>query len=117
MLDLDASHVPAHSDKEGAEPNFKGFGPHPLLLFCDNTEELLVAQLRAGSAGSNTAADHIEAGRQGIRQLPPRRRAKVLLRADGAGATKEFLEWIITGGGNTRHRWEYSVGFPREAEF
>jgi hypothetical protein len=27
---LDASAVPAHSDKELAEPNFKGFGHHPL---------------------------------------------------------------------------------------
>jgi hypothetical protein len=28
---LDASVVPAHSEKELAEPNFKGFGHHPLL--------------------------------------------------------------------------------------
>jgi hypothetical protein len=26
-------------DKEGAEPNFKGFGLHPLLAYCDNTGE------------------------------------------------------------------------------
>jgi len=35
---LDATVVTAHSDgKEGAEPNFKGFGHHPLLAYCDNT--------------------------------------------------------------------------------
>jgi len=28
---LDATVTPAHSDKELAEPNFKGFGHHPLL--------------------------------------------------------------------------------------
>src|SRR5215468_4554740 len=36
---LDASVVPAHSDKELAEPNFKGFGHDPLLAYCDNTGE------------------------------------------------------------------------------
>jgi hypothetical protein len=34
---LDATVTPAHSDKEGAEPNFKGFGHHPLLSYCDKT--------------------------------------------------------------------------------
>jgi Transposase DDE domain group 1 len=29
-LRLDATVVPCHSDKEGAEPNFKGFGLHPV---------------------------------------------------------------------------------------
>jgi hypothetical protein len=33
---LDASVVTAHSDnKELAEPDFKGFGHHPLLAYCD----------------------------------------------------------------------------------
>jgi hypothetical protein len=36
VLDVDASFVPAHSDKEGAEPHRKGFGLHPLLVFLDN---------------------------------------------------------------------------------
>ena len=34
---LDASVVTAHSDKELAEPNYKGFGHHPLAAWCDNT--------------------------------------------------------------------------------
>ena len=41
-----------HSEKEGAEPNFKGFGLHPLLGYCDNTAEALAGMLRPGSAGS-----------------------------------------------------------------
>jgi hypothetical protein len=53
---LDATVVPAHSDKELAEANFKGFGHHPLLAACDNTGEPLAWMLRPGSAGSNTAA-------------------------------------------------------------
>jgi hypothetical protein len=44
---LDASVVTCHSDKEGAEPNFKGFGLHPLLAYCDNTGEPLAGLLRA----------------------------------------------------------------------
>jgi hypothetical protein len=42
---LDASVVPAHSDKEGAEPNFKG-GGHPLLAYCDNTVRHEALQVR-----------------------------------------------------------------------
>ncbi len=38
---LDATVVPAHSDKEQAQPNFKGFGHHPVLAECDNVREPL----------------------------------------------------------------------------
>jgi hypothetical protein len=34
---LDATVIIAHSDKELAEPNFKGYGHHPLIAACDNT--------------------------------------------------------------------------------
>src|SRR5260370_4769796 len=34
---IDATVTPAHSDKELAEPNFKGYGHHPLQAYCDNT--------------------------------------------------------------------------------
>jgi hypothetical protein len=54
---LDATVTSAHSDMELAEANFKGFG---LLAACDNTGgEPQAWMLRRGSAGSNTAADHI----------------------------------------------------------
>ena len=68
---LDASVVTCHSDKEGAEPNFKGFGLHPLLAYCDNTGEPLAGMLRPGSAGSNTAADHLAVLDAAIAALPP----------------------------------------------
>ncbi|MFF3159203.1 transposase [Streptomyces sp. NPDC057910] len=96
VLDVDASFVPAHSDKEGAEPHRKGFGLHPLLVFLDNTDEHLVCRLRPGSAGANTAEDHIDVATRAVRQLPTRRRGKILFRADGAGATKEWLAWTTT---------------------
>jgi len=53
---LDATVTPAHSDKEGAQPNFKGFGHHPLLSYCDNLNEPLAGMMRPGSAGSNTTS-------------------------------------------------------------
>jgi hypothetical protein len=39
-------------------PQFRE-GHHPLLAACDNTGEPLAWMLRPGSAGSNTAADHL----------------------------------------------------------
>jgi Transposase DDE domain group 1 len=68
---LDATVVTCHSDKEGAEPNFKGFGLHPLLAYCDNTTEPLAGMLRPGSAGSNTAADHLTVLDAAIEALLP----------------------------------------------
>ncbi|MEV6332371.1 transposase [Streptomyces sp. NPDC051909] len=117
VLEVDASFVPAPSEKEGAEPHRKGFGLHPLLVFLDDTDEHLVCRLRPGSAGANTAADRIDVATEAVRQLPTRRRGKVLFRADGAGATKEWLVWITTGGGNKAYTWEYSVGWSRDEDF
>ncbi len=49
---LDATVTFAHSAKELAEGNFKGFGHHPLIAACDNTGgEPLAWMLRRGSAG------------------------------------------------------------------
>jgi len=78
VIDLDATLVTAHSDKENARPTYKhGYGFHPLTAFLDHgadgTGEPLAIQLRPGNAGSNTAADHIEVTRQALRQLPGHR--------------------------------------------
>jgi Transposase DDE domain group 1 len=43
---LDATVTACHSDKELAEPNFKGFGYHPLLAYCDNTVRHEALQVR-----------------------------------------------------------------------
>jgi len=60
VIDLDATLVTAHSDKEGAKGNSKGgFGYHPLGAWLDNTGEALACVLRPGNAGSNTATDHL----------------------------------------------------------
>ncbi|MGS0626121.1 transposase, partial [Ralstonia sp. VS2407] len=63
VIDVDATLVGSHSEKEQAKPTFKrGFGFHPLCVFVDHgglgTGEPLQIALRAGNAGSNTAQDH-----------------------------------------------------------
>jgi hypothetical protein len=87
VIDLDATLVTAHSDKEGAKGNFKGgFGYHPVAAWLDNTNEALAAVLRPGNAGSNTAAGHLTVVDAALSQLPDRWRDKtILIRADGAG--------------------------------
>lgn len=97
VIDLDASIVVCHSEKERAAPTFKKtFGYHPMLAFCDNTGEFLAAVLRRGNAGSNTAADHIAVLDAALAQLPEAHRhgTPILVRADTAGCTREFLAHI-----------------------
>jgi len=52
VVRLDATVIHAASDKDGAEPNFKGYGLHPLTAWCSNVGDNLAAMLRPGSAGS-----------------------------------------------------------------
>ena len=112
VLDIDASLVDAASAKESAAATWKkGFGFHPFLVTCDNTEELLVVRLRPGNAGSNTASDHISVLREAVRQLPNAHRRRILIRIDGAGASHAVTEWIATADGHTSFTWEYSTGF------
>lgn len=97
VLDLDASIVICHSEKELAAATFKRtFGFHPLMAFCDNTREFLAAVLRPGNAGANTAADHISVLDQALAQLPDHLRhgTPILIRTDTAGCTKAFLAHI-----------------------
>jgi Transposase DDE domain group 1 len=114
VIDLDATLVTAHSDKESAAPTFKrGYGFHPLCAFADHgaagSGEPLAILLRPGNAGSNTAADHKQMLAQALAQLPmqPGYRVgrKVLVRADTAGGTHEFVDYLH------RRRLSYSVGF------
>jgi hypothetical protein len=112
VLDVDATLVTAHSEKEAAAATFKGgFGYHPLAVWCDNTSEMLAAVLRPGNAGSNTAADHIEVLTAAIRQVPPTHRRKLLVRADGAGASHGLLDWLTAQDAKRGRAVEYSVGF------
>jgi hypothetical protein len=112
VLDVDATIVVSHGEKENAAPTFKGtFGFHPLGVWCDNTTELLAARLRAGNAGANTAADHIEVLAAAINQIPRAHRKHVLIRADGAGASHALLDWLTAHNEIRGRRVDHSVGF------
>lgn len=109
-IDMDATLVTAHSDKELAAPTFKrGFGFHPLFAFVDHGEdgsgETVAGLLRTGSAGANCAADHITVLNQALAQLPERERRNVVVRTDSGGGVKDFLHHITDLG------LDYSVGF------
>lgn len=115
VIDLDASLLNSHSEKEDARPTWKkGFGFHPLCSFVDHgllgTGEPLATLLRPGNAGSNTVADHIQVVKDSVKQLPVGYRSgrKIMIRTDSAGGTHGFLDWITA-----KHRnFSYSVGFP-----
>jgi len=114
VLDLDATVVTCHSDKEQAAATCKGgFGFHPLLCFLDNTGEALAGLLRAGNAGANTAADHITILDHALTQIPDAHRhgTDILIRADSAGGATAFLTHLR----NLRDRGIqtfFSVGHP-----
>lgn len=97
VLDLDATLVTCHSEKEQAAPTYKGgFGFHPLLCFLSNTGEALSGRLRPGNAGANTAADRITVLDQAIAQIPDAHRhgTDILIRANSAGSAKAFLDHV-----------------------
>ncbi|SNQ51968.1 transposase [Frankia canadensis] len=111
-IDLDATLVTAHSEKENADRAWKkGFGFHPQWAFADHgpdgSGEPLAVLLRPGNAGANTAADHITVATAALPQLPRRlrRSRSVLIRTDSGGGTHAFLDWLH------RRRLGYSVGF------
>ena len=107
-IDLDATLVGSHSEKEGAAGNFKGgYGFHPMLAYADETSEALAGELRSGNAGANTAVDQIKVAEQAIGQIPAGHieSIKLLLRVDTAGSSHELLDWAREG------RIEFSVGY------
>lgn len=109
---LDATVCAAHSDKQWAEPNFKGFGHHPLLAYCDNTGgEPLAWMLRRGSAGSNTAADHLAIVDAAIAALPPGSRRRLMVTVDGAGASHDLIRHLDKLACRRGYQLVYSVGW------
>jgi hypothetical protein len=108
---LDATVTPAHSDKEGAEPNFKGFGHHPLLAYCDNTTEGLAWMLRPGSAGSNTVTDHLQIVDAAITAVPAKHRRRLMVTCDGAGASHGLIEHLDELARRPGRELTYSVGW------
>jgi hypothetical protein len=109
---LDATVTIAHSGKQFAEANFKGYGHHPLIAVCDNTGgEPLAWTLRRGSAGSNTAADHLALLDEAITALPPGFRRRLMVTADGAGASHALVARLDALAGRRGFELTYSVGW------
>jgi hypothetical protein len=94
VIDIDATLIGAHSEKEQAAPTYKrGFGFHPLLAYLDATGEALAGMLRPGNAGSGTAADHVSVLDDALAQLPvDPSEVEVIARADSAGWSHGFVE-------------------------
>jgi hypothetical protein len=113
VIDEDATIVVAHSEKQQAAATFKHtFGFHPVLAFCDNSNEALAGLLRPGNAGSNTAADLIAVLDAALAQIPDefRHGYPMLVRLDGAGASKALLAHIRSLHEHGVHA-EFSVGW------
>jgi hypothetical protein len=93
VIDIDATLVGAHSEKEHAAPTYKrGFGLHPLLAYLDATGEALAGVLRPGNAGSGTATDHVAVLDDALKQLPIDDHSDEIVRADSAGWSHGFVE-------------------------
>jgi hypothetical protein len=126
VIDLDATLVTAHSDKESAAPTFqRGDGFPPLWSFADHgrdgSGEPLGVLLRAGNAGSDTAADHITVVRAALRQLPGHRVGRPA-RPGGAGPRRrrrghprlpvlaDRAAVVLLGGVHPAHRRRAAAG-------
>jgi hypothetical protein len=118
-IDFDATISIARSEKQNAAAaGKKTFGFHPLLAFLDRPEvaggEGLAGLLRAGNAGSNTAAGHVTVLGMALAALPEGTRPRpgdpasprVLARSDSAGATHVFAAACRKEGAG------FSFGFP-----
>ncbi len=107
-IDIDATLIAAHSEKERAAGNYKGgFGFHPLAAYADETHEALGAMLRPGNAGSNTTADHKTVLDLALEQIPAQyiEDLQILVRADTAGATHGLADYCREA------RMRFSVGY------
>jgi hypothetical protein len=107
-IDVDATLIIAHSEKENAAGNYKGgYGFHPLQAYADETREALGGLLRPGNAGTNTAADHVAVLDRALEQIPAEQieRIEILVRADSAGATHGLIDYCREA------KMRFSVGY------
>jgi hypothetical protein len=113
ILDIDATLVDSHSEKESAGPTYKhGFGFSPMLCYLDATGEALAGILRPGNAAPFNADDHVALLELALAQLPvksngedPAGDVAMLVRTDSAGASHVFVEALRDRG------IEFSLGF------
>lgn len=115
VVDIDATLVAAHSEKETAAPTYKrGFGFHPLMAYLDHgsggTGEGLAGINRRGNANAGTAADHLAILELIEAQLTAAERERLVIRTDTAACTHAFLAALVEAG------IDYTVGFYARAD-
>ena len=73
VIDIDATLVNAHTEKEGAAVNYRsGFGFHPMLAYLDETHEALAGVLRGGGAPRSLSPSADRCSRPGARAVAGR---------------------------------------------
>ena len=102
-VDIDATLVTAHSEKDRAAGTYKGgFGFAPIVAFLDRGDgrgEPLGLLLRPGNAAANTIVDNADVLEQALQWLPavPDRKP-VVARGDSAMATCGFVSYARSAG-------------------
>jgi hypothetical protein len=97
VIDIDATLITAHTEKEGAAVNFKsGFGFHPLFAYLDESREALAGILRPGGAPAHSAQAQIDVLDRALAQLPvdvvSDLRTEIVMRIDSAGAASALCQ-------------------------
>lgn len=108
VVDIDATLVGSHSEKQHAAANYKhGYGFAPVLAYLDATGEALAGLLRPGNMPAGRAEDLVAVLDLALEQLPvdPESEA-VIVRSDSAGHSHEFID--ACGARHTR----FIVGAP-----
>jgi hypothetical protein len=97
VIDIDATLINAHTEKEGARVNFKGmFGFHPILSYLDESHEALAGVLRSGNEGAHSATAQVEVLDLALAQLPREvvsdLDTEIVMRVDSAGAAFDLCQ-------------------------
>jgi hypothetical protein len=71
--------------------------------------------LRPGSAGSNTAADHLRLLREAIEALPPALRRRLMVTCDGADASHDLVKELDRLARRHGYQVTWSVGWAQGA--
>src|SRR5437763_12204105 len=97
VIDIDATLINAHTEKEGAAVNYRsGFGFHPILAYLDETHEALAGVLRGGGAPAHSAQAQIDVLDRALAQLPVEvvsdLDTEIVMRIDSAGAASALCQ-------------------------
>lgn len=107
-IDLDATLITSHSEKDRAAGNFKGgYGFAPMMAYCDESGEALAGTLRPGNAAAHNVCDQITVAENALDQIPVEHieGMDILLRCDSAGMAHDLVNWAREG------QIAFSVGF------